>query len=77
MELSTDQVRVLENGEAVPVTINHTRCIILRTDVYDRVQALLDMEAGCPLIDETFREGWKAPGMANYDRYDKLKQQCR
>ena len=30
MELSTDQIRALENGEAVPVTINHTRCVILR-----------------------------------------------
>ena len=44
MELSTDQMRAIENGEVVPVTINHTRCIILRTDIYERVQALLDME---------------------------------
>jgi hypothetical protein len=70
MELSTDQVRALENGEAVPVTINHTSCIILRTDVYERVQALLDMEAAYPLIDETFREGWEASDMADYDRYN-------
>jgi hypothetical protein len=77
MELSTDQMRALENGEAVPVTIHRTRCIILRTDVYERVQALLDMEAAYPLIDETFREGWEAPGMADYDRYDELKRQCR
>ena len=74
MELSTDQMRALKNGEAVPVTINHTSCIILRTDVYERVQALLDMEAAYPLIDETFREGWEAPGMADYDRYDEWKQ---
>ena len=74
MELSTAQRRALENGEAVPVTINHTRCIILRTDVYERVQALLDMEAAYPLIDETFREGWEAPGMADYERYDEWKQ---
>jgi hypothetical protein len=74
MELSTDQMRALENGEAVPVTINHTSCIILRIDVYERVQALLDMEAAYPLIDETFREGWEALGMADYDRYDEWKQ---
>ena len=77
MELSTDQIRALENGEAVPVTIEHTRCVILRTDIYERVQALLDIEDAYPLIDETFREGWEAPGMADYDRYDELKQQCR
>ena len=75
MELSTAQMRALENGEVVSVTINHTRCIILRTDVYERVQALLDMEAAYPLIDETSREGWEAPGMADYDRYDELKPQ--
>lgn len=69
LELSTDQIRALENGEVVPITINHTRCVILRTDIYERVQALLDMEDAYPLIDETFREGWEAPGMADYDRY--------
>ena len=77
MKLSTGHLRALVNGEAVPVTINHTRCVILRTDVYERVQALLDMEDAYPLIDETFREGWEAPGIADYDRYDELKQQCK
>jgi len=77
MELSTEQIRALENGEAVPVTIKHTRCVILRADVYERVQGLLDIEDAHPLIDETFREGWEAPGMADYDQYDELKQQCR
>jgi hypothetical protein len=77
VELSTEQIRALENGEAVPITINHTRCFILRIDMYERVQALLDIEDAYPLIDETFREGWETPGMADYDRYDELKQQCR
>jgi hypothetical protein len=77
VELSTDQIRALENGAAVPVTINHTRCVILRTDIYERVQALLDIEDAYSLIDETFRAGWEAPGMADYDRYDELKRQCR
>lgn len=75
MELSIEQIRALENGEAVPVTIEHTRYVLLRSDIYERVQALLDIEAAYPLIDETFREGWEAPGMADYDRYDELKQQ--
>ena len=74
VELSTEQIRALENGKAVPVTINHTKCFILRTDIYERVQALLDIEDAYPLIDETFREGWEVPGMADYDRYDELKQ---
>jgi hypothetical protein len=108
MELSTDQIRALENGEAVPVIIERSRCVILRTDIYERLQVLLDnklprsklrgikrkkhclgakqasgnrtlqgIEDTYPLIDETFREGWEAPGMADYDRYDALQQQCR
>jgi hypothetical protein len=77
VELSTDQIRALENGAAVPVTINHTRCVLLRTDIYERVQALLDSEDVYPLLDETFREGWDVPGMADYDRYEELKRQCR
>jgi hypothetical protein len=36
---------------------------------------LLDLEATYPLLDEAFREGWEAPGMADYDRYDELKPQ--
>jgi hypothetical protein len=37
------------------------------------VKALLGLEATYPLLDEAFREGWEAPGMTDYDRYDELK----
>jgi hypothetical protein len=75
MELSTAQIQAVENGEAVPITVGHTQCVLLREDLYKRVQALLDLEATYPLLGETFREGWEAPGMADYDRYDELKSQ--
>ena len=29
MELSIEQIRALENSAAVPVTIEHTRCVLL------------------------------------------------
>ena len=74
MELSADQVRAVERGEAVLVTVEQTPCVLIRADLYDRVRAILDMEAAYPLIDETFQEGWDAPGMADYDRYDELKR---
>ena len=41
--------------------------------LYERVKAVLDIEDAYPLLDETFREGWDAPGMSDYDRYDELK----
>jgi hypothetical protein len=73
MELSTAQMRAIENGEAVPVTVGHTKCMLIRADLYERVKAVLDIEDAYPLLDETFREGWDAPGMVDYDRYDELK----
>jgi hypothetical protein len=75
MELSAAQMQAIENGEVVPITVGHTRCVLLREDLYARVQALLDLEATYSLLDEAFREGWEAPGMADYDRYDELKPQ--
>jgi len=75
MELSAAQIQAIENGEAVPIIVGETKCILLREDLYARVKALLDLEATYPLLDETFHEGWEAPGMADYDRYDELKPQ--
>jgi hypothetical protein len=75
MELSAAQMRAIENGEAVPITVGHTRCVLIREDLYERVKAVLDVQDAYPLLDETFREGWDAPGMADYDRYDELKHQ--
>ena len=77
MELSAEQIRAVEDGEAVPVTVEHTQCVLVRADIYERVKAMLEIVEAYPLIDETFREGWEAPGMADYERYDELKQQCR
>ena len=75
MELSAAQMQAIENGEAVPITVGHTKCVLLREDRYQRVKARLALEATYPLLDEAFREGWEAPGMADYDRYDELKPQ--
>jgi hypothetical protein len=75
MELSTAQIQAIENGEAVPITVGHTKCVLMREDLYAQVKAVLDIEDAYPLLDETFREGWEAPGMADYDQYDELKHQ--
>ena len=31
------------------------------------------VEEAYPLIDESFRENWEAPGMEDYDRYEELR----
>ena len=75
MELSAEQMQAVENGEAVSVTVQHTQCVLIRADIYERVKAMLEIAEAYPLLDETFREGWEAPGMADYNRYEELKPQ--
>jgi hypothetical protein len=75
MELSLEQIQAITDGEAVPVMVEHTPCVLLRADIYERVKAMLEIADAYPLVDETFGEGWEAPGMADYDRYDELKHQ--
>ena len=36
--------------------------------------ATMGLERAYPLIDESFREGWEADGMEDYDRYEELKK---
>jgi hypothetical protein len=67
MELSAEQRRAVENGEAVPITVAETACVLLRADLYERVKAMLEIAEAYPLIDEAVREGCEAPGMADYD----------
>jgi hypothetical protein len=38
-----------------------------------KTEETTDVERAYPLIDESFREGWDAPGMDDYDRYEQLK----
>lgn len=70
MALSATQLQALAKGEVIHLTVGDTTCVLLRADRYAQVQARLDLAATYPLLDEAFREGWEAPGMADYDRYD-------
>ena len=36
MTLSAQQLRAIERGEAIELTIEGTRCIVLRQDIYQR-----------------------------------------
>ncbi len=37
-------------------------------------RAIRDIENAYPLSDESFHEGWNAPGMEDYDRYEELRK---
>jgi hypothetical protein len=75
MNLSSEQVQLLEQGDAVPVVVNGRECVVVAREVYDRVRAMLDFDPAqaYPAIDEAWREGWDDPKMADYDRYEEFR----
>ena len=40
MELTTEQKRAIQNGQAVAVTVGSAACVVLRKDVYERGEAV-------------------------------------
>ncbi|HEV3263449.1 MAG TPA: hypothetical protein VG013_41825 [Gemmataceae bacterium] len=54
----------------------NTEYVLIRKEVYERLEQLvgLDPQAAYPLVDETFREGWDDPKMAEYDDYETRKR---
>ena len=78
MNLTNDQRKSIESGEAVPVVIDHLACVILREDVFDRVRSLLEEELNEEELRAIFARGiessdWLDPVMDVYDEYDKHK----
>jgi hypothetical protein len=50
--------------------------VLIRVNVYDQIGKLvgLDPKEAYPLLDESFREGWDDPKMAEYDDYESRKR---
>ena len=44
MSLSPGQIEALERGEPVFLIIDHTECIVLRKDIFERVQRAIGDE---------------------------------
>ncbi|MEX2174564.1 MAG: hypothetical protein WD872_09390 [Pirellulaceae bacterium] len=38
MNLTTEQLAAVENGEPVPCVLAHTACVVVRQDVFERMQ---------------------------------------
>jgi hypothetical protein len=77
MDLTADQIDAVQAGEPVAVTIQHTECVVVRKDVYERVQNLLydtsdwtQEELRALLARSADANGWNEPGMEDYDQYD-------
>jgi hypothetical protein len=85
IELTPEQRQQLDAGRAVDVTDPETAqpYVVLRKDVFDRVQRLLyddsevtQDELRLMLARSAEANGWNEPGMDAYDRYDE-ERRCR
>lgn len=67
MELSHEQQVALEHGEAVPVIIGHTPCIVVRQDIFEqsRDSSPADWYAA---IEQVLDQG-EDPGLESYQHY--------
>jgi hypothetical protein len=72
--LTREQKRALEQGDAVPVCIDDTECVVVRRDIYERVKRIIhdhspvDPEETYPLIEATLDD----VGLERYQQYKRL-----
>ncbi len=75
MVLTSEQVRAIDHGEAVPVSIDGRSCVVLRQDVYDRVKRVTDFNDSDMSPEETYPAilaAWdqdEDPGLDAYQDY--------
>jgi len=80
IDLTEPLRRALESHPDKPLRVRdactNAEYVLIRAEVYDQMGKLvgLDPKDAYPLLDETFREGWEDPKMAEYDDYESRKQ---
>ena len=74
MILSVDQRKAVQQGAAVPVTVDETECVVIRKDVYEKItqrtydNSEVDVREAYPLMDAVAKqEGWDDPSEDLYD----------
>jgi len=77
----TDAIRqALEARPGEPLRVIDPRTkaeyVLISKEWYEQLEQFvgLDPRAAYPLVDETFREGWDDPKMADYDNYEARKR---
>ena len=76
-DFTADQIRAIEQCEAVAVTVDGTECVIVRRDVYERARRVVeydDREWGPEerrAVLRSFGEkaGWDDPQLDVYEQY--------
>ena len=74
MNLTQEQVQAINRGEAVSVTVEGTKCMLVREEVYSRVQRVLegalDGDTVYDLIDAAMSDDdANDPGLERYQKY--------
>lgn len=77
MILSTAQLKAIQSGEPVPITVEATECVVIRKDIYEKITQYdgseVDIREAYPLMDAVACEaGWDDP---SEDLYDDLGRQ--
>jgi uncharacterized protein YgbK (DUF1537 family) len=73
VNLTSEQLKALEEGHPVSVVIDTTRCVVVRQDVFERVQrAIAEDHAELRAIFARAAESsdWNDPKMDVYDHYE-------
>jgi hypothetical protein len=77
MTLTEEQRVAIETTGKVRISVDGIDCVLVRTDVFDRVQTVLGDEwthdeMRIALARSFHANGWDEPGMDVYDDYDKI-----
>lgn len=73
MQLNEQQLKAVKEGGALRFSALESEFVVLRADVYERLEALLpqgeiDVRQMYPAMDSVFGKDWDDPKMAEYDR---------
>ena len=74
MELTLEQHEALANGGNVRLTVDGLDCVVLRSDIFERVSKIIGEdwthdEMRMALARSSEGNGWDEPEMAVYDQY--------
>ena len=58
MQLTPDQKQAINNGEPITLLIDHTECVVMRRDIFDKVKEAIDPEETYPAV----LEAWDSTG---------------
>ena len=80
MTLTNEQRSVILAKGKLPITVDGVDCVLVRTDVFNRLNSLLGEdwtheEMRQALGRSASENGWDEPGMDAYDTYDETRSQ--